>query len=254
MKGVFRPSYAFSVFLNIMPHRQIILDTETTGLTVQDGHRIIEIAAVELIDRSITGRQFHQYIHPQRSVDPGAFAVHGISEAFLADKPTFTQICHDLIAFIEEAELIIHNAPFDVSFLDNELRFAGIRNKTITDFCTVLDTLLLARKKHPGQQNSLDALCKRYCVDNSQRELHGALLDAHLLAAVYLAMTGGQTSLLGEMVFDDAKNKLKITMSSTNSINSQALKIIFADLKEITDHEQFLKTISKTAGVCLWEE
>jgi len=175
--------------------RQIVLDTETTGLDPRQGHRIIEIGALELVDRQLTGRQFHVYINPEREIEQGALEVHGITEEFLRDKPRFAEIVDDLMEFAEGAELVIHNAPFDIGFLDNELSLIGHRHTTITAIASVLDTLELARDLHPGQRNNLDALCKRYEVDNSSRSLHGALLDAEILADVYLAMTGGQVDL-----------------------------------------------------------
>ena len=177
--------------------RQIVLDTETTGIGAEAGHRIIEIGCVELFDRELTGKHFHYYLNPQRAVDEGAFRVHGLSNEFLKDKPLFTNIVNELIAFIDESELIIHNAPFDLGFLNAELKRVQWK-KTIQDHCTVFDTLVFARDKHPGQKNNLDALCKRYDVNNTNRKYHGALLDAEILAAVYLAMTGGQRSLFEE--------------------------------------------------------
>jgi DNA polymerase-3 subunit epsilon len=174
--------------------RQIVLDTETTGLEPEDGHRIIEIGCLELVDRQLSGRQFHRYLNPERSVETGALTVHGLSDEFLADKPRFVEVVDELIEFIRGAELIIHNAAFDVGFLDSELaRLEG--RPCVADLASVLDTLALARELHPGQRNSLDALCRRYEVDNSNRTLHGALLDSELLAEVYLLMTGGQVSL-----------------------------------------------------------
>src|SRR5437868_1561540 len=157
--------------------RQIILDTETTGLRVEDGHRIIEIACLEMVNRKLTGEHYHQFVNPLREVEAAAMAVHGITNAFLTDKPIFSEIAKDLMKFIDGAELIIHNAPFDVSFLNNELFLSGQNYKTIAEYCSVIDTLSMARKLHPGQRNSLDALCKRYGVDNSKRDLHGALID-----------------------------------------------------------------------------
>ena len=177
--------------------RQIVLDTETTGLEPGDGHRIIEIGCIELVDRELTGKHFHHYLNPERAVDEGAFRVHGLSNEFLKDKPLFVDISEELLAFIDEAELIIHNAPFDVGFLNAEFKRIGSK-KTIKDHCQIFDTLVYAREKHPGQRNNLDALCKRYDVDNTNRKYHGALLDAEILAAVYLAMTGGQRSLFTE--------------------------------------------------------
>jgi len=172
-----------------------VLDTETTGLEVGQGHRIIEIGCVELINRRVTGNHWHHYINPDREVDSGAFEVHGIDNAFLADKPRFEALAEDFLDYIADAELVIHNAPFDIGFLDHELSLLQTPMAPLQERCSVLDTLLLARQKHPGQKNSLDALCKRYEIDNSQRSLHGALLDARILADVYLAMTGGQSSL-----------------------------------------------------------
>ncbi len=178
--------------------RQIILDTETTGLEPKQGHRIIEIGGIEMIDRRMTGNTFHHYINPEREIDEAAYEVHGISLESLQDKPVFRDLSQELLEFITGAELIIHNAPFDVAFLNNEFGLCGYGAKVVEDSCEVLDTLVMARHKHPGQKNNLDALCRRYQVDNSQRQLHGALLDAEILADVYLLMTGGQISLLGE--------------------------------------------------------
>src|ERR1700722_18024682 len=187
--------------------RQIVLDTETTGLEPELGHRIIEIGCVELVNRRVTGRTFHRYLNPERAIDEGAMAVHGIKRADLDDKPKFAEVAEELIGFIADAELVIHNAAFDVAFLDAELaRLSGaptggsladrsVAGRTVATLCRVLDTLALARSMHPGQRNNLDALCKRYSVDNSRRDLHGALLDAQILADVYLAMTGGQVGL-----------------------------------------------------------
>jgi DNA polymerase III subunit epsilon len=183
---------------NDMPEtarRQVVLDTETTGLEPSQGHRIIEIGCVELVGRRLTRRHFHCYLQPDREIDEGALAVHGISNEFLADKPRFADVVDQFQDFIRGAELVIHNAPFDVGFLDHELTLLGDGRGCVTDYATVLDSLELARRMHPGQRNSLDALCKRYQIDNSGRELHGALLDARILADVYLAMTGGQVSL-----------------------------------------------------------
>ena len=174
--------------------RQIVLDTETTGLDPAQGHRVIEIGCIEIENRRLTGRHFHCYLNPDREIDEGAVQVHGITSSFLADKPRFRKVAADFLQFVSEAELIIHNAPFDIGFLNCELKLAGGQYGRLEDYCSVVDTLTMARKKHPGQRNSLDALCKRYEVDNSQRDLHGALLDAEILADVYLLMTGGQTS------------------------------------------------------------
>ena len=175
--------------------RQIVLDTETTGLEPSQGHRIIEVGCVEIVDRRLTGNHFHRYVRPERDIDEGAIEVHGITNEFLADKPLFAEIADELLEFLRGAELIIHNAPFDVGFLDAEFKRCRKSFRSITDDCKILDTLVMAREKHPGQKNNLDALCKRYEVDNSQRDLHGALLDAEILADVYLLMSGGQTAL-----------------------------------------------------------
>jgi DNA polymerase-3 subunit epsilon len=175
--------------------RQVVLDTETTGLETSKGHRIIEIGCVELIDRRITDKHWHFYINPEREIDAGAFAVHGISTESLQDKPLFADVAQDFVDYIKGAELVIHNATFDVGFLDHELAKLDGESTRINSICSVLDTLVMARQKHPGQKNNLDALCRRYFIDNSQRSLHGALLDARILADVYLAMTGGQTAL-----------------------------------------------------------
>jgi len=175
--------------------RQIVLDTETTGLEVSQGHRIIEIGCIELVNRRVTGNHWHYYVNPDRAVDSGAYEVHGISSEFLQDKPRFSELAEEFHNYVAGAELVIHNAPFDVGFLNNELALLEAPLAALEENCGILDTLLLARQKHPGQKNNLDALCKRYGIDNSNRSLHGALLDARILADVYLAMTGGQTSL-----------------------------------------------------------
>lgn len=175
--------------------RQIVLDTETTGLEVSQGHRIIEIGCIELVNRRVTGNHWHHYINPGREVDSGAFEVHGISTEFLQDKHRFAELAEEFRDYVAGAELVIHNAPFDVGFLNNELTLLDPPLAALEETCSILDTLLLARQKHPGQKSNLDALCKRYGIDNSNRSLHGALLDARILADVYLAMTGGQTSL-----------------------------------------------------------
>ena len=175
--------------------RQVVLDTETTGLDVAQGHRIIEIGAVEIVNRVVTNRFYHQYLNPEREIDLGAQEVHGISLESLQDKPKFGDVCEEFIEFVRDSELVIHNAEFDVGFLDSELKAIKHSVQNVTDVCSVFDTLTYARKLHPGQRNSLDALCKRYEIDNSHRKLHGALLDAQILADVYLAMTGGQVTL-----------------------------------------------------------
>jgi len=187
--------------------RQIIVDTETTGLEPTQGHRIIEIGCVEIINRRLTGNHYHQYLQPDRGIDDAAIEVHGITSEFLADKPRFPEIVDDFMNFINGAELVIHNAPFDIGFLNHELRLCGTAWQNIADYCSVVDTLTLARTLHPGQKNSLDALCRRYDIDNSQRTLHGALLDAEILADLYLVITGGQSSLLLDGVADQASGQ-----------------------------------------------
>ncbi len=226
--------------------RQIILDTETTGLEPAE-HRIIEIGCVELVSRRLTGNSLHLYIQPDRDIDEGAIEVHGITSEFLADKPRFGDIVEELMAFLTGAELVIHNAPFDVGFLNHELKRLGADWGRIADHCRVLDTLKMARDMHPGQKNSLDALCKRYGVDNSRRELHGALLDAEILADVYLAMTGGQTALsLGGAaatpgaVVEEAVRRL--------DSNRRALRVIRATDEELAAHDQCLDAIEKASG------
>ena len=234
--------------------RQVILDTETTGLSVEAGHRIIEIGCVELVNRKFTGRRYHQYVNPGRDSEEGALAVHGITRQFLEDKPFFASIAHELIAFIQGAELIIHNAPFDVGFINHELKLTKQNMGVLSDYCSITDTLLLARQLHMGQRNSLDALCKRYGIDNSQRELHGALLDAHLLAQVYLAMTGGQGSLFDDTSFQPAVTK-KEKIEETKIIFQEGrrkLNIIKATADELTLHEEQCKKMAEK-GKCLWE-
>jgi len=231
--------------------RQIILDTETTGRDVNEGHRIIEIGCLELLDRHLTKRNFHCYLNPGRDSEPGAFAVHGLSTEFLTDKPLFKAIADELIDFLKDSQLIIHNAPFDLAFLDNELKLTPKKYKKITDYCQVLDTLPFARQLHPGQRNSLDALCKRYGIDNSKRDKHGALLDAELLARVYLAMTGGQTHLFSEeqnpqTVQTIEQRKIKSTKKIT------LLPVIYANNEELIAHENCLNNIDALSGLCKW--
>lgn len=207
--------------------RQIILDTETTGLEPSQGHKIIEIGAIEMIDRRITDNSFHHYINPQREIEEAAIEIHGIRNQDLKDKPVFEALAVELLEFLKGAELIIHNAPFDVGFLNHEFKAAGFGDGVIEQHCQVLDTLKMARDKHPGQKNNLDALCKRYVVDNSQRTLHGALLDAEILADVYLQMTGGQTTLLGE-------SATLVQSGTPQSSQYEAVKIDSQELKELT--------------------
>jgi DNA polymerase-3 subunit epsilon len=228
--------------------RQIVLDTETTGLEPDDGHRIIEIGCVELINRRLTKNNFHIYLNPERDIDEGAIEVHGITNEFLADKPGFADIADDFLEYIKGAELIIHNAPFDVGFINAEYR-RFIKNwKGLNKHCQVLDTLQLARQMHPGQKNSLDALCKRYEVDNSHRELHGALLDAEILADVYLLMTGGQTRLiLGE---DDATGTRQAQIKHKPVAKDRpVLKVVHATQQELALHEERVTAIEQSSGV-----
>jgi DNA polymerase-3 subunit epsilon len=232
--------------------RQVILDTETTGLQPAEGHRIIEIGCIELVNRKFTGKRYHQYINPEREVEEGALAVHGITNQFLKDKPVFSAIVKEFLDFIQGAELIIHNAPFDTAFINHELTLCKQGWKPLTHYCSVIDTLVMARQLHIGQRNSLDALCKRYSVDNSQRDYHGALLDAHLLAQVYLIMTGGQSSL-----FDDSQAvEKKIDTAIETSIVKQEkrqLTILMATAEEMIEHDAQLKKM-QTKGKCVWLE
>ncbi|MBD3654423.1 DNA polymerase III subunit epsilon [Kangiella sp.] len=223
--------------------RQIVLDTETTGLEPSDGHRIIEIGCVELVNRKFTGNHYHQYLQPDREIDEGAIEVHGITNEFLADKPRFIDVVDEFLEFIEGAELVIHNAPFDVGFLDHELSLLDSNKGKLSDYCTVLDTLVLARQMHPGQRNSLDALCKRYDIDNSHRDLHGALLDSEILADVYLRMTGGQTSLtLGRQ--NASNQQTTETTIRRISSNRQPLKVIKANEQEAEAHLKKLESLN----------
>ena len=237
-----------------MATRQIVLDTETTGLEPSQGHRIIEIGCVELVNRRLTGNHYHQYIQPEREIDQGALEVHGISNEFLSDKPVFAHVLDEFLAFIDGAELIIHNAPFDIGFIDHELKLAGSKIKKTSSICGVIDSLVLARKKHPGQKNNLDALCKRYAVDNAKRELHGALLDAEILADVYLMMTGGQTSLYlgGEVDAGSQGEQAQVGVTRLDS-GRKKLPVIAANAEELAAHDALLATIDKKSdGQCLW--
>ncbi len=228
--------------------RQIVLDTETTGLEVAQGHRIIEIGCVELVNRKLTGNHYHQYINPHRAIDQGALEVHGITSEFLADKPAFETISAAFIEFVQGAELIIHNAPFDLGFLDSELQRLSPSKGSVVDRCTVIDTLVMARSKHPGQRNSLDALCQRYEVDNSQRDLHGALLDAEILADVYLAITGGQTALQLSGSGNDQNGQSRMEPIVRLSDNRELLPVIKATRAELTAHEIQLEAIAAVSG------
>ena len=230
--------------------RQIILDTETTGLETADGHRIIEIGCLELIDRRPSGKRLHQYINPEREIEDGALEVHGISREFLQDKPVFADVVDDLLEFVEGAELIIHNAPFDIGFLDSELSLLQ-RDDRMSDHVTVLDTLELARDLHPGQRNSLDALCRRYEVDNSSRTLHGALLDAEILADVYLAMTGGQSDLGLSFQAPDAGDH---EPGDIDHGERPPLQVLQASDEELAAHEARMKSIQEKSGHCVWND
>ncbi|MEW5771217.1 MAG: DNA polymerase III subunit epsilon [Pseudomonadota bacterium] len=219
--------------------RQVVLDTETTGLDPSLGHRVIEIGAVEVVNRSVTGATFHVYLNPEREIDAGAVAVHGITSEFLADKPRFASVAADFLDFVRDAELVIHNAPFDVGFLNAELK--RLDDGPLGRYCGVLDTLRLAREMHPGQKNNLDALCKRYQIDNSGRNFHGALLDAQLLAEVYLAMTRGQETL-GIDVADHQEAGLQ---QAAAPIRRGALKVLRATDAELAEHAAYLEGLRK---------
>ena len=241
--------------------RQIVLDTETTGLSTSQGHRIIEIGCIELVNRRLTGRDFHRFLNPDRDIDQGAEAIHGISRADLQTEPRFPEIVDDFLTFIKDAELIIHNATFDVGFLEHELKLMKHKRPKIEHHATVLDTLPLARKMHPGQRNTLDALCKRYEVDATKRDVHGALIDSELLANVYLAMTGGQTALLLDAEpgdgyvdpdvaghhADDSAAGSRVGRAATDD-----LPVVKASAEETTAHEAMLEKIRKS-GACVWD-
>lgn len=229
--------------------RQIILDTETTGLETEHGHRVIEIGALEMEDRRLTGNTFHCYLNPEREIDEGAMEVHGITLEFLQDKPRFPDIADDLLEFLEGAELVIHNAAFDLGFLDYELSLAGHDAEFLSSTAQVLDTLELARDIHPGQRNNLDALCKRYEVDNSSRTLHGALLDAEILADVYLAMTGGQVDLGLSL---ERSRDVEASFEGFGHHQPASLKVVRATPEEVELHQQRLSAIKEQAGECLW--
>ncbi|MEK8082180.1 DNA polymerase III subunit epsilon [Pseudomonas sp. XK-1] len=238
--------------------RSVVLDTETTGMPVGDGHRIIEIGCVELIGRRLTGRHYHVYLQPDREIDEGAIAVHGITNEFVQDKPRFREIADEFFEFIKGAQLIIHNAAFDVGFINNE--FALIKQDEradISEHCSILDTLLMARERHPGQRNNLDALCKRYGVDNSGRDLHGALLDAEILADVYLTMTGGQTnlSLAGDGSEGDSNGRQQPSAIRRLPAERALTRVIRASADELALHQARLAAIEKSAGApALWQQ
>jgi DNA polymerase-3 subunit epsilon len=240
--------------------RQIVLDTETTGLEPSQGHRIIEIGCVELVNRRLTGNRYHQYLNPEREIESGAIEVHGITNEMLADKPRFGQVAEEFLDFIKDAELIIHNAPFDVGFINHELSLLATAGMPALvpaldgGHCTVLDTLTLARGLHPGQKNNLDALCKRYGIDNSQRTLHGALLDAEILADVYLAMTGGQVTLFQEGGATTASDVVNAAIRRLD-VNRPALAVVNPLAEELAAHEAWLDELDKkSGGRCLWKK
>ncbi len=225
--------------------RQIVLDTETTGLSIKHGHRIIEIGCIELVNRRVTGREFHRFLNPDRDIDEGAERVHGISRDDLETAPRFPEIVDELLEFLKDAELVIHNADFDVGFIEHELKLMQHAKPKVTDHSTVLDTLKIARKLHPGQRNSLDALCKRYDVDASKRDVHGALIDAELLARVYLAMTGGQEKL---SLDEDVAGARPAARSAGENGNGRDLKLVVikASAEEVAAHEAIVEKIKQT--------
>lgn len=235
--------------------RQVVLDTETTGLSTKQGHRIIEIGCLELVNRRLTGREFHRFLNPDRDIDEGAERVHGISRADLESEPRFTEVVDEFLEFVSGAELIIHNASFDVGFLEHELRLMKHPTPVIEEHSTVLDTLTLARELHPGQRNSLDALCKRYEIDATKRDVHGALIDSELLANVYLAMTGGQTALLldEDTATGHAEDHGVAEPHSAGALNGNLnLVVLQANNEEITAHEALLERIRDSAA-CIWD-
>jgi len=231
--------------------RKVVLDTETTGLEVERGHRVIEIGCVELVDRRPSGRTFQRYLNPERAIDAGAVAVHGITDEFLRDKPRFADIATDFVAFIDGAELLIHNAAFDTAFLDEELKRAGVAFGNVADHAEVVDTLALARQKYPGQKNTLDALCKRLGVDNSRREVHGALLDAHLLADVWIAMTAGQGALAlgGEA---PSTRAAAVAAGIAGLALATRPRVLRATAEETVAHDARLDALDKASGGSLW--
>ena len=234
-------------------HRQIAIDTETTGLEVKEGHRLIEVACVELIDRRITGSTYHCYINPERSIDAGAVAVHGLNETFLADKPLFADIAEEFIQYIQEAELIIHNAPFDVGFLQRELKLCR-RKEILQDGWSVIDTLVMARQKYPRQKNNLDALCKRLSVDNSERHYHGALIDAQLLAKVYLAMTSGQYTLFGPESISTMNELASTQVVQSTDMVEQPLVLIELSEEDLQAHTDYLQQMKTRHAKVIWDK
>jgi DNA polymerase III subunit epsilon len=231
--------------------RQVVLDTETTGLEVEQDHRVIEIGCVELFNRRLTGRSFHRYLNPERDIDEGALEVHGLSREQLAKEPRFAEIRAEFLDFVRDAELIIHNAAFDVAFLEAELARAGDGTPSLGSICRILDSLALARQMHPGQRNSLDALCRRYSVDNSHRDYHGALLDARLLAEVYLAMTGGQVTLVLGADVDPVS--IRARADTTRARESLRIIVVRASEEEMAAHEHVLGILDKAStGQTVW--
>ena len=230
--------------------RQIIMDTETTGIDPKQGHRLVEIGCVEMIDRKLTGNNYHVYINPERIVEQEVIDVHGLTNEFLADKPLFKEVAQDFVEFVNGAELVIHNAPFDIGFLDHELAKLKRGYPKLADICSIVDTLVMARKMHPGQKNNLDALCKRYYVDNSSRTLHGALLDSEILADVYLAMTGGQTNLILAAHGDEGSDGEETIRRL--SADRPALRILSPTADELQHHQRKLEEIAGKSGNCLW--
>lgn len=233
--------------------RQIVLDTETTGLRPEEGHRIIEIGAIEIIDRRITKNHRHFYINPERPIDEGAFKVHGISTQFLSDKPVFATVADEFFDYIQGAELIIHNAPFDLNFLDHEYRWLSKNHPKLSHVCNIIDTLVMARKRHVGQRNTLDALCKRYEINNTHRQLHGALLDAQLLADVYLRMTGGQNSLFDTLITSTQQTSSASIQVTASATKHDKLSVIYATDDEQKAHEEYLENLSKKEA-CIWHK
>ena len=231
--------------------RQIVLDTETTGLEVSLGHRIIEVGCIELIDRRVTGNHWHHYFNPEREVDSGAFEVHGIGNDFLEDKPRFAEYADEFLEFVRGAELIIHNAPFDVGFLDHELSLLETNPAPLAGHCDILDTLLLARQKHPGQKNNLDALCKRYNIDNSHRSLHGALLDARILSDVYLAMTGGQASLGLDAEASEVQQETQLEVQRIQK--DQPLPLWQPDAAALAANQEYIQFLSEQHDDPAWK-
>ncbi|MFP4138109.1 MAG: DNA polymerase III subunit epsilon [Halomonas sp.] len=238
--------------------RQIVLDTETTGIDPREGHRLIEIGAVEMVNRRLTGRRYHQYINPERTIEEEAISIHGITNERVADEPVFAEVADAFWSFIEGAELVIHNAPFDVGFIDHELAMLNrVRGEPalgpVAENCRILDTLQLARDKHPGQRNSLDALCKRYEIDNGHRVLHGALLDAEILADVYLAMTGGQTALLLDPSATTEGGGARGIQRRPVEREPGRLSVTAPSEEELVAHRQKLARIRESVGECVWD-